>query len=283
MDNAVAKVDEKKYALSMMTTNQVDLIKRTICKGATDDELELFLHVCNKLGLDPFVRQIYAVKRKAKKPDGNWGEIMVLQTGIDGYRLLAERTGKYMPGKETVYAYDSQGRLMSATAYVKKFGPDKQWHDISATAYWNEYVQTDKENNPLQFWLKMPHGQLGKCAESLAIRKAFPSDLSGIYTKEEMDQADSETLLSLKQVAKPDVTLEVEAEAAPSSIEYISGIEAQEIENLISPDDTEYRANLLNYFKADSFYKLQKKSLAACMRSVNKRLAEKTKDSEIPF
>ncbi len=162
-----------------------ELIKRTMCKGATDDELELFLHVCKKTGLDPLVRQIYAVTRYTK--DGNQ---MTIQTGIDGYRLIADRSGRYAPGREPEWKYDEKGRLISATATVRKMTEDGTWHEVAATAFYSEYVQTYKDGNPTSFWCKMGHTMLAKCAEALALRKAFPAELSGVYTAEEMSQAD---------------------------------------------------------------------------------------------
>ena len=179
------------------TPEKIALIRNTVCKGAGPEEFELFLHACNRTGLDPFMRQIYAVFRNEKKPNGSWGKAMTIQTGIDGYRLIAERTGKYTPGKETTYNYDGQGMLVSATAYVKKQTNDGTWHDVSATAFYDEYVQTSKDKEtgnetPTKFWFKMRHTMLAKCAESLALRKAFPAELSGIYTTDEMKQADSE-------------------------------------------------------------------------------------------
>ena len=164
-----------------------DLLKRTVCKGSTDEQFQLFLHACERTGLDPFMRQIYAVMRYDSK-EGK--KAMTIQTGIDGYRLIAERTGKYSPGRDATYVYDDQGRPFCATAYIKKQTCDGTWHEVSSSAYLSEYMQTDKYGKPSSFWSKMPHTMLAKCAEALSLRKAFPAELSGIYTSEEMAQAD---------------------------------------------------------------------------------------------
>jgi len=178
-------------AVGEWNPQQLDLLKSTICKGATNDEFQLFVQACRKTGLDPFSRQIHAVKRWDSSLKR---EAMTIQTGIDGYRLIADRSGCYAPGQEPSYAQDKDGKLVSATAYVKKMTKDGTWHEVSATAFYDEYVQTTKEGNPTSFWRKMPRGQLGKCAEALALRKAFPAELSGIYTHEEMQQADVEVV-----------------------------------------------------------------------------------------
>jgi len=174
------------------TPQQMDILKNTICKGVSHEEFEVFLMACVKTKLDPFMRQIYAVKRRGKKPDGTWGETMTIQTGIDGYRLIAERTDRYAPGQEPTYTYDQNGKLLSATAYVKKMTVDGMWHLVSASAYIDEYCQRTKEGQPMGMWSTMPRTMLAKCAEAQALRKAFPAEMSGVYTKEEMTQADIE-------------------------------------------------------------------------------------------
>lgn len=165
--------------------DKIDLIKRTVCKGATNDELDLFIMACKKTGLDPFMRQIFAVKRWDSSVKR---EVMTMQTGIDGYRLIADRTGRYAPGRDTEFGYDENNKLLWAKAFVKKMTPDGTWHEISAIAFWDEYAQKKKDGTPTQFWATKGHIMLAKCAEALALRKTFPAELSGIYTKEEMDQ-----------------------------------------------------------------------------------------------
>lgn len=189
---------------------QIEILKNSICKGVSNEEFEIFLMACHKTQLDPFMKQIYAVKRKMKRADGSWGESMTIQTGIDGYRLIAERTGRYVPGAEPTYVHDDNGHLISATAYIKKMTADGTWHTVSASAYLDEYCQTfiDKgtgEKKPMGMWANMPRTMLSKCAESQALRKAFPAEMSNVYTKEEMLQAEVEEVsprISFEQVVE---------------------------------------------------------------------------------
>lgn len=190
MSIAIAKIPTASI-LPGLTEDQVKLIKRTICKGATDDELALFIATANRLGLDPFARQIFAVKRKEKRGE-SWIDVMSIQVSIDGFRLVADRTGRYTPGSPTKYEHDSEGRLVCATAYVKKHSHG-EWHEVPETAYYEEYVQTNRDKQPNAMWGRMPRVMLAKCAEARALRRAFPAELSGVYEPAEMDQADNPT------------------------------------------------------------------------------------------
>lgn len=185
------------------TQEQIDLIKRTFAQGATNDEFQLFMMTAQRMGLRPEARQIHMVKRPSYDPaTRGYIDKMTIQTGIDGYRLIADRTGQYAPGREPSYIYDPQGCLFSATAYVKKFVRG-EWHEVAATAHYDEYVQRKRDGNATQMWEVKPHIMLSKCAEALALRRAFPAELSGVYTDEEMAQADNPVIVPQPKPAQP--------------------------------------------------------------------------------
>lgn len=199
MSSQLATIAKNEISLIDNIQEKIELWKSTFAKGLTNDEFEIFKYACIRTGLDPIFKQIHPVKRK----DAKLGrDVLTIQTGIDGFRLIADRTNKYSPGREYTYNYDEKGLLVSATAYIKKMTSDGTWHEVSASAFYSEYVQTKYDGSPMQFWLKMKHNQLGKCAEALALRKAFPADLSGIYTTEEMAQADIQMTDNVEVVEK---------------------------------------------------------------------------------
>lgn len=166
---AIAKIE--------FDSETIDLIKRTVAVGATDAELKLFLYQAKRTGLDPLTRQIYFIKMGGRP---------VMMSSIDGFRIVANRSGDYAGQDEPEYIYNAQmpGRPECAKVRVYKWHKDQRYLAATGIAFWNEY------NVPgSQAWQKMPHVMLAKVAESLALRKAFPQDLSGIYEESEMDQA----------------------------------------------------------------------------------------------
>ena len=165
--------------LALWTPEQSQLISSTIAPGCSNDELRLFAYACQRTGLDPFSRQIYAIRRAGK---------MTIQAGIDGLRSIAERTGQldgsssYWCGEDGVWTdvWLSSKPPAAAKTIIYRKGCA---HPFTATARFADF------NAGQGLWSKMPSVMIAKCSEAQALRRAFPADLSGVYSTDEMDQA----------------------------------------------------------------------------------------------
>jgi len=226
------------YQTPQFSPDKIALIKRTIADGASDDELALFIYQCQRTGLDPFARQIYSIQRQVYDPKLNRKvSKMTVQVSIDGLRLIAERTGKYA-GQVGPFWCGTQSDLKSHDSVGNQ---GVQWLDVWTSkeypaaakvgvirsdfkeplysiALWSEYAPIfDGKVSPM--WAKFPAHQLAKCAEALSLRRAFPQDLSDLYTPEEMSQAESVPSPNPKKVLTIDpekITPAPKPEPAPS-------------------------------------------------------------------
>lgn len=165
-------------AAPTVTSDQLDLIKRTVANGATDAELKLFLFDCARRGVHPLDKLLHFTKRGGKYTP---------VTSIDFMRAQAAMSGE-MAGNEDAVFHDTEPGDDNFHASVTVYRlTDRQRFPYTATARWEEYCPPAGQDH---MWQKMPHTMLGKCAEALALRKAFPQQLAGLYAKEELDQAD---------------------------------------------------------------------------------------------
>lgn len=168
---------------------QLAVLRQLGLDGASNADLAVFLHQCQRTGLDPFARQIYMVGRWSRE-----GTKYTIQTGIDGLRLIGRRAADQR--RETLGVTDTEW-----------CGQDGIWRDVwlsidppaaarvaiirnggrfPAIALFHEYAQTKKDGSLTQMWATKGALMVAKCAEALAWRKAFPQDLSGIYAADEL-------------------------------------------------------------------------------------------------
>lgn len=179
-----------------LAVEDVQLIKDVIAKGASDGELRLFVQICNRTGLDPFLHQIWLIPRRSKVGTDShgkdiWQTSMQPQVSIDGLRLLAQRTGRYAGqigplwcGEDGEWKDVWFGEAPPAAAKVgvrSKSFTEPLW----AVARWDSYHLDTK------FWRDSPDNQLAICAERIALRKAFPAELAG-FSVRDVDSDDEE-------------------------------------------------------------------------------------------
>lgn len=221
---------------AFLSQEKVQLVKRMYCAKASDVEFQHFIEVCQSRQLDPVLKQIYAVFRWSTKENRN---LMSIQIGIDGFRALAARTGEYAGSDAAQFEWKDDCDLpleARVTVYRLVHG---QRCAFTGVAYWDEYFP--QEANAQFMWKKMPKSQLAKCAEAIALRKAFPSDLSGLYEPAEMNQAGFEFREQednnpmKKEIAAPVVTAGFEFKQPPQPEVLLHPSRSQMLEESVVP------------------------------------------------
>jgi len=174
-------------------------------RNASNADLAVFMHYCQKTGLDPFSKQIYLLNRR-ENVGGQWVDKQTIQVGIEGFRVIrdraARRDGVTVEYEDTVW-YDADGNayeiwLRSDAPAGCRMAVLKDGKRFPGVLTFAEYVQL-KDGRPIGKWGNAPAHQIEKCAEAFALRRAFPHDLGGIYIPEETD----DTLVSPADMPRP--------------------------------------------------------------------------------
>ena len=209
--------------------DQINTIRETVAKGATDTELKMFLHLCQKYNLDPFLKEIWFVKRakKTKDKNGNWdyrrlpdgnidytGAETMIMTSRDGYLRVAQDDINFNGIKSftvkegDVFEVDAQtdqivhkfglkrGRILGAWSAVYH----KQRRPVICFAEFSEY-NDDKSTT----WKKYPSAMIMKVAEVFALKRQF--GISGLTTQEELTAiAEHENIIEIPHEKTIEIT-----------------------------------------------------------------------------
>lgn len=178
MSTELIPVPSHEVGQVIITEEQKDLVRKTVAQDATDAELQLYFYDCARRGVHPLDKLLHYTKRQ-----GKYTPI----TSIDLLRMRADSTGQHVGTDEPIYQGVKGSPDFAALVRVHKIVAGQK-ATFTGTARWSEYFPGDAQGF---MWKKMPHLMLGKCAEALALRKAFPAQLHGLYVQEEMDQAEA--------------------------------------------------------------------------------------------
>lgn len=210
--------------------NVLSALKNTLYPGASDESIDLVLSYCKALQLDPMQKPVHLVHMSVKDSQGRWVKRLVVMPGIGLYRIQASRSGSYAGVSEPEFGEEVTEKIgFKQTTYPKwcKVTVKKKLGDIivefSAKEYWKEnYADSGKKDgqadiSPNNIWEKRPYGQLAKCAEAQALRKAFPGIISSLPTAEEMEGKAFEVIKDIKDIT-PNPSKVKEYEPKPSDI-----------------------------------------------------------------
>jgi phage recombination protein Bet len=213
---------KKKMRNEIVNYDSADIVKTlkaTVAVGLSDVEFKLFCEHCKSTGLNPFKKEVWAIKAGGK---------LQVMTGIQGYHTIANSHQQYdglevgLVGKTGEYYPLTYPQNDYIGAWAKVYRKDRRIA-VEGVAMLSEY---DKGHGN---WKTMRRVMITKCAESIALRKAFPQELNGIYTQEEMP-------LEFAEAQKPALT---------------------EIATLTVADDLPQKEEAVNDKRAEQRYQLE--------------------------
>ncbi len=195
---------------TLTTTKQneqelIAVLQSSLYPGAAIGSVQMVLNYCVAAGLDPMQKPVHIVPiwdAKAKQMRD------VIMPGIGLYRTQAARSGNYAGVSDAEYGPDVTEKIgggeITYPAWckvsVKRLLPNGQVAEFSATERWKENYAVkggqEKSIAPNAMWMKRPYGQVAKCAEAQALRKAFP-EFGSAATADEMEGKEMEGVVEL--------------------------------------------------------------------------------------
>jgi phage recombination protein Bet len=251
-----------------MSQESLEVIKGLVsAQGLSDAEFKQFVVQCKRTSLDPVTRQIYAIKS---------GGRMAVMTSIDGFRVIAQRSGDYA-GQDGPYWCGEDGQwkdvwLSKTPPAAAKVGVLKRGfaQPLYAVAVFSEYA---KNSSPT--WKAMPGLMIAKVAEALALRKAFPNDMSGVYTDDEMAQAEAPA--APKQVASVKFTQLAQAPAIAAPVQQ-EAPQAPQAEEWQEPAQASGYVIGFGKWKGKALTELEPDEIESYCAYINKKAATEQKE-----
>lgn len=198
-------------AVAEWNGEQLEILKRTKFKDFTDHEIRYCAEMAKNLRLNVFLNQVHFVRRKNVK-EGTFS--VVTQVGIDGLRLIADRSGAFAGTAQTIFEKGSNPKYPSkAIATVYKIVQGVRCEFVGE-ARWEEFAD---QRSPM--WDKMPFKMLEKCAMAQALRTAFPAELSAVYAPEEISNEPPQNRANeIQNLILPKVSGQLEITQEPESV-----------------------------------------------------------------
>jgi len=249
-------------------------LKNSIYPGAKDESIGMVLAYCNAKKYDPIAKPVHIVPMSVKNSQtGSYEYRDVLMPGIASYRIDADRTGLYLGISEPEYGptiTETIGTMEISypewcKMTVEKYNPTSGKSSFfSAKEYWKENYATKGKNEitPNAMWAKRPFGQIAKCAEAQAHRKAFPDVLGSRPTFEEMEGKEPKDIVSVVDLVDVGATITAE--------------QLEIVKSKIILSDSEEIA-LCNYLKINSLDQMLAKDFADVIRQLDKKIIKQQK------
>lgn len=260
-------------------------LQNSVFPGAKDESILLAVDYCKARKLDILKKPCHIVPMSvtdAKTGNKNWRD--VIMPGIYEQRITAFRTGQMAGQDEPVFGDTITFRGIEAPEWcrvtVYRFINNERCA-FSHTEYFSEACATTKEGKPNSMWSKRPRGQLAKCAEAGALRKAFPDELGGVITADEVN----EEPINQHSAATPDNGTTV---IDTQSVELITPEQLEQMKSLIDVTKSNEHSLLAYAGNVESLEKITKSKaeevIGMLLNKLNKQqVQDERNDEDIPL